>query len=76
MPRTPPTTAPPLPKLESPESWTVQLQTITPMFGGSAQTRRQDPRPRTAQTGRGHCGRFAGCVRSAQLAWVRPNPRD
>ena len=55
MPRTPPTTAPPLPKLESPESWTVQLQTITPMFGGSAETRQVDPRhPVRAASVRGH----------------------
>ena len=55
MPRTPPTTAPPSLKLEAPESWTVQLQTITPMFGGSAQTRQIDPRhPVRAASVRGH----------------------
>jgi CRISPR-associated protein Cmr1 len=55
VPRTPPSTPPPTLKLEPPEPWTVKLQTITPMFGGSAETRQVDPNhPIRAASVRGH----------------------
>lgn len=54
MPRTPVTDPPPL-ALQAPETWTVQLETITPMFGGSATTRKVDDKhPVRAASVRGH----------------------
>lgn len=55
MPRTPPTTPLPTLNLEPPKHWTVSLETITPMFGGSAETRQVDPHhPIRSSSVRGH----------------------
>lgn len=55
MPRTPPPLPTDLPDLSPPEQLTVQLRTITPMFGGSAETRLVDERhPVRAASVRGH----------------------
>ncbi len=55
MPRTPPTAPLPTLELTPPESWTVNLQTITPMFGGGAEPRQVDPpHPVRASSVRGH----------------------
>ncbi|WP_027460538.1 type III-B CRISPR module RAMP protein Cmr1 [Deinococcus murrayi] len=44
MPRTPPPLPADLPDLSPPETLTVQLRTLTPMFGGGAETREVDDR--------------------------------
>lgn len=55
MPRTPPTVAIPIPSFQPPERFCVTLQTITPMFGGSAITREVDAEhPVRAASVRGH----------------------
>lgn len=55
MPRTPPTIASPDVSLHPPDHWTVHLKTITPMFGGSAQTRQVDEQsPVRPASVRGH----------------------
>jgi CRISPR-associated protein Cmr1 len=74
MPRTPPTIAPPDLSLHPPHHWTVRLKTITPMFGGSAETRQVDANnPVRAASVRGHL-RFwwratagAGCKTQQKL---------
>lgn len=54
MPRTIPTPPPSL-KAPTPETWTLQLRTITPMFGGSATPREVDSaNPVRAASVRGH----------------------
>lgn len=55
MPRTPQREAPKLSFPVAPESFTVHLKTITPMFGGGAETRKADERnPVRAASIRGH----------------------
>lgn len=55
MPRTPPDLPANLPALHPPERLTVRLRTITPMFGGSAETRTVDEHhPVRAASVRGH----------------------